>query len=1238
MRKKKMLWLHVLDLGMSLAFAAQVIVCWSAPREDALICFRYARNWVRGLGMVYNPGEYVEGYSNSIWTLALGALHWTGLTLFAADNLLVLLCAVAAILVLCRAGVKAFGDTWVARLPALLMLCHTSVPGGYGNGLEGSGVSLGVSLMILGLVRGASPALGLGGALLVLLRPEGFIYAGVIGLYCLAGFGWDREKRGRYAAVLVTLAATIVCLTAFRLWYYDDFIPNTVRAKENLRSFAQFRAGLSYLGRYFDPATTLLAALALLSLFARKFRKMAAVLLLCVAANAVVVLENGGDWMPHLRLLTPFFGVLAFLGAAVVSQAHRRSRAKALLLTMVLLAVSVVHFQPVLLCAYAKELPFEIRRMFDAEAAGYSAFGATCTTLEDYQEPDELLVSEWGGMPPFVLDGLRTIELLGLTDRELAAYRGPDVDYVSTGGRIVWPLILRRHPTLMLLFTPYLEKRLKGIEKADPASLDNFLLVQQTPLEDEMMALFIRDDRPLLGKSLLCAGMITPARDLLEASLAQGEQQPWASPEGASRKVSSQWADEAWRGPDGTNLLPAWRAWNDQMRFSVRLPLAPGTMMYSREALDDSPILFLVGRHVFLAPNVTLSIYATNSTGERRSLETRTLLGTPEDAFVIDALKIERGRLQKGDIIELSLDSPGAGGVLLGAYRWTKTELPEIPASWRPSTERFAVASTLPADEDLDRLRDRLEEEPQDAEANGLLGRALLRAGRLDDARDCLLRAVAFDRCLWPAGAAPLQEIAERYAAAGRSGDAITLLARAARLDPGNPGPHLKVGAALEQSNNPGDALAVYRDALAEGLASAELTFRMDKLLQTPNCAQNRVAAWRDITVRHPQNPAAAFYLGKALEASGDAAAAEAAYRQSLEIDPRSGEPNLALAGLMARRGECGQAMALCSEAVAADRSVAGIAVRNLADAAQYREAAGDLAGALCLLRGACALNPPDPGDLLLLGTALERAGDAVAALEVYRRTADANPEQADTAARMDAILLARGDPQARVAEWRAMSERHPKSRMPRLQLAAAMTDAGETGPAADAFQTLLAEAPGDVEAQLGLADALARGGDGLTALEGVRALAPVTPEQTAAAAAALDRIAELLVARSETKAAAEVLRKSVALEPDNFQHTMLLAGVLEQLGDGDGALGLYRTIVTALPDSPKSSDRIDAIYAARGDAAGRAAEWRALAEKHPEAALPRERLADALARAGDPDGARAAREQADKNAGAAGS
>src|SRR5690242_18138108 len=44
--------------------------------DDSFITFRYVRNFVRGNGLVYNPGERVEGYTNFLWAMILSGILW----------------------------------------------------------------------------------------------------------------------------------------------------------------------------------------------------------------------------------------------------------------------------------------------------------------------------------------------------------------------------------------------------------------------------------------------------------------------------------------------------------------------------------------------------------------------------------------------------------------------------------------------------------------------------------------------------------------------------------------------------------------------------------------------------------------------------------------------------------------------------------------------------------------------------------------------------------------------------------------------------------------------------------------------------------------------------------------------------------------------------------------------------------------------------------------------------------
>jgi hypothetical protein len=47
--------------------------------DDAFISFRYARNLLAGHGLVFNRGEFVEGYTNFLWTLEVAGLWRLGL-------------------------------------------------------------------------------------------------------------------------------------------------------------------------------------------------------------------------------------------------------------------------------------------------------------------------------------------------------------------------------------------------------------------------------------------------------------------------------------------------------------------------------------------------------------------------------------------------------------------------------------------------------------------------------------------------------------------------------------------------------------------------------------------------------------------------------------------------------------------------------------------------------------------------------------------------------------------------------------------------------------------------------------------------------------------------------------------------------------------------------------------------------------------------------------------------------
>jgi hypothetical protein len=77
--------LHRLDIGMGVCALAWFVYLpasvWSGELttgDDAFITFQYASNLVRGLGLVFNAGERVWGFTSPVQAIVLGALTDVG--------------------------------------------------------------------------------------------------------------------------------------------------------------------------------------------------------------------------------------------------------------------------------------------------------------------------------------------------------------------------------------------------------------------------------------------------------------------------------------------------------------------------------------------------------------------------------------------------------------------------------------------------------------------------------------------------------------------------------------------------------------------------------------------------------------------------------------------------------------------------------------------------------------------------------------------------------------------------------------------------------------------------------------------------------------------------------------------------------------------------------------------------------------------------------------------------------
>jgi arabinofuranosyltransferase len=210
----------------ALAAVAARLLTGPHPIDDAYITFRYARNLADGLGLTYNPGEWVLGTTAPLWAVVLAAGHRLG-----ATDLPTLAMAVSAV---CDGLSAAMLVVLARRLgctgwgAALVGLAWALNPMSIAFAVGGMETSLFVLLMLTTLVlagRWPIAAAAAAGASTT-VRPEGALLAGAI----VAWLWLSRCRAWRRAAIgaAVPMALGGVLMTVL----YGSPLPNTVAAKQ----------------------------------------------------------------------------------------------------------------------------------------------------------------------------------------------------------------------------------------------------------------------------------------------------------------------------------------------------------------------------------------------------------------------------------------------------------------------------------------------------------------------------------------------------------------------------------------------------------------------------------------------------------------------------------------------------------------------------------------------------------------------------------------------------------------------------------------------------------------------------------------------------------------------------------------------------------------------------------------------------------------------------------------------
>jgi len=444
----------LLSLSLVLLLAGcllQILAGYSHPdlsghawgSDDAYISYRYAQHLASGQGLVFNPGERVEGFSNLLYVLLLtpAAALVSKENLYAVSAGLNVVFALAALVLLYRFTMRRLGARPAAAVAMLVALCP-AIWVWVASGLETPLVLLlqiAVWVLAEGVVEdreGSLKVLLLAAALCVLARVDGFITP-----FLAAGF---LVLRGRWKAGLAVAATTVASFagtTLWRLYYYGWPLPNTYYAKVTGALLLRLEAGGQQLLSVF-LATGLLVSVAALAVagvqglkgFSFRRRDLLPALSFPVVFAAGWLgyfVYVGGDFYSD-RFLLALFPMGAWVLLALAAESRNRRTAAVL----------------VILLAVAQLAPLVRDPRYSYTLAKYDRW----TTLGHFlgqTHRGEVIAIDGAGKVPF-FSGLRTIDMLGLADVHIAHGKPDPKGYFWAGhAKSDLDYVLARQPDLI---------------------------------------------------------------------------------------------------------------------------------------------------------------------------------------------------------------------------------------------------------------------------------------------------------------------------------------------------------------------------------------------------------------------------------------------------------------------------------------------------------------------------------------------------------------------------------------------------------------------------------------------------------------------------------------------------------------------------------------------------------------------------------------------------------------------
>ncbi len=430
------LWLIVFGgIGAALLLL-QAIDYINFAVDDVFITLRVAQNAANGLGLVYNPGEWVEGYSNFLWTVMIagiakvfGTSYDQPYALMWVAKGLSFVAGLATLLLLYRVAKLRMRSSFFSLLTVLALIATGSFVLWMCGGLEGTfyAMLLIASMLLLEKYRQTSDTkyfvhLGILLFLASITRPEVLMHSGVMLLVIFVSVAKD-DRKALLIETLIPYGVLMAMFFAWRWFTYHDLLPNTFYAKTTggLKSYVlgikYLLAGMIFIAGPFILAIPLTIARGIKS----DITVRAAVAL--IASTSFFVSYSSGDWMAGFRFIMPLAPILLLFGVEAIKSfaikidlADRRAMASLAVVTLIILS-GMVFAARQMVRGSIQTMPTGYSQITGHAVGWHEEIG---NWFADSTDGRRTIATGEAGMIAYLNPNMRVIDLYGLLDHYIA--------------------------------------------------------------------------------------------------------------------------------------------------------------------------------------------------------------------------------------------------------------------------------------------------------------------------------------------------------------------------------------------------------------------------------------------------------------------------------------------------------------------------------------------------------------------------------------------------------------------------------------------------------------------------------------------------------------------------------------------------------------------------------------------------------------------------------------------------